>query len=100
MSKFAFFDSDQFIAKLSRSHQFDLQQFIVFADFFQELKIDLYQNQPHMLIMCESWATGNFIVNLLYQNSTVKLPTWKYIDKKPVFYLTEPLYRLFIILIS
>ena len=33
--------------------------------FFQELKIDLYQNQPHMLIMCESWATGNFIVNLL-----------------------------------
>lgn len=32
---------------------------------FQELKIDLYQNQPHMLIMCESWTTGNFIVNLL-----------------------------------
>lgn len=49
LSKFAFFDSDQFIAKLSRSHQFDLQQFIVFCRFFQELKIDLYQNQSDML---------------------------------------------------
>ncbi|EFJ71667.1 hypothetical protein HMPREF1608_02996 [Escherichia coli 908525] len=38
MSKFAFFDSDQFIAKLSRSHQFDLRQFIVFCRFFSRIK--------------------------------------------------------------
>ncbi|EFN8362927.1 hypothetical protein EB655_23875, partial [Escherichia coli] len=38
LSKFAFFDSDQFIAKLSRSHQFDLRQFIVFCRFFSRIK--------------------------------------------------------------
>ena len=68
-----------------------------FADFFQELKIDLYQNQPNMLIMYKPYIIGDFIVNLLWNIYATQLLQWKGIDKKPVFYLTEPPYPLFII---
>lgn len=71
-----------------------------FADFFQDLKIDLYQNQSHMLIVCKYQSIGDFIVNLLWSLGAKYLSIGKNIDKNTVFYLTKAPCQLFIILID